>query len=147
MRKQFARSFSFSLISTMVLGLGSLVASAQTATPAPPATGDQPPASVGENEKGEKANSYQQFEHFLRTDPQASEQIKKNPELLNDPKFLSQHPGLDKYMQTHPNMAAEAKADPAKLMQQTHQAAKKHADYHKEHQQQPKPNPNMKPQH
>ena len=145
MRKQFARSFSFSLISTMVLGLGSLVASAQTATPAPPpAAGDQPPASL--SEKGDKANSYQQFEHFLRTDPQAAEQIKKNPQLLNDPNFLSQHPGLDKYMKTHPNMAEEAKADPGKLMQQTHQAAKKHADYHKEHEQ-PKPNPNMKPQH
>jgi len=140
MRKHLAFALAGGFVLALAFAVAPVAGFAQDQNAAPndnmpaPKENPNPPGP-----KGNKAESYRQFDHFLRTNPEAAEQIKKNPQLLNNPEFLSKHPGLQKYMSTHPDMAQDAKNDPGKLMQQTHEAAKRHAEYKKEHEHRPEP--------
>ncbi|HTA23734.1 MAG TPA: hypothetical protein VK763_09390 [Terriglobales bacterium] len=44
--------------------------------------------------------------------PQIANELKNNPKLIDDPKYLAQHPGLDSYLAQHPEIRQEAQAHP-----------------------------------
>ena len=42
------------------------------------------------------------FDQYLDSHREVAEQLRKNPALANDPSFLTNHPGLETYLQQHP---------------------------------------------
>ena len=49
---------------------------------------------------------------YAREHPKIADQLKNNPKLIDDPKYLAQHPGLDKYLAQHPEIRQAAQAHP-----------------------------------
>jgi len=49
---------------------------------------------------------------YLSHHPEIKEQLAKNPKLIDDPKYLATHPGLDKELADHPEIRNEAMAHP-----------------------------------
>lgn len=58
------------------------------------------------------------FDQFLDSHRETAEQIRKDPSLANNPKFLKDHPALQTYLQDHPAIRSEFKNDPSGFMQQ-----------------------------
>jgi hypothetical protein len=58
------------------------------------------------------------FDQFLDSHRETAEQIRKDPSLANNPKFLKDHPALQTYLQDHPATRSEIKNDPNGFMQQ-----------------------------
>lgn len=51
-------------------------------------------------------------DEFLSKHPEMAKQLNANPNLIDDPKYLSQHPGLQNYLNEHPGIANEWKNHP-----------------------------------
>jgi hypothetical protein len=51
-------------------------------------------------------------DEFARDHPKVANELKDNPKLIDDPKFLANHPGLDSYLAKHPEIRQEAQAHP-----------------------------------
>jgi hypothetical protein len=49
---------------------------------------------------------------FLSQHPALANQLSKNPNLVDDPKFVADHPALQNYMKDHPGVAQEWKDHP-----------------------------------
>src|SRR5215469_11722991 len=58
------------------------------------------------------------MDQFLDGHPEIAEQVRKNPALLNDKKFVSAHPELQSYLQQHPQVRQEATENPNAFMHQ-----------------------------
>jgi hypothetical protein len=54
---------------------------------------------------------------FLDKHPEVEQQLVANPGLLNDPKFIEQHPDLHVFLKRHPGVDGAAEAKPDRLMQ------------------------------
>ena len=64
--------------------------------------------------RGEMAS----MDQFLDSHPEVAEQVRKNPALLNDKKFIDVHPALQSYLQQHPRVRQEASENPNAFMHQ-----------------------------
>ena len=53
---------------------------------------------------------------FLDSHPEIEEQVRKDPSLLNDQKFVSSHPSLQQFLTQHPQAAEEIRENPSKFM-------------------------------
>jgi hypothetical protein len=97
-----------SIFRTLCLGAALVVPAslvyAQT-TPVPPTTQDE----ITERE-------VRNFDGYLDQHPEVAQQLKQNPNLINDPNYLSQHKELQQFLNTHPNAAAAIKQNPQKFM-------------------------------
>ncbi len=49
-------------------------------------------------------------------------ELKKNPKLIDDPKYLAQHPKLAKYLEEHPGAKEKIKQDPVGFFQHLKEA-------------------------
>jgi len=58
------------------------------------------------------------FDGFLDSHPEISEQIRKNPSLVNNGEFLQTHPALQTYLQDHPGIREEISENPNVFMHQ-----------------------------
>ena len=58
----------------------------------------------------------QNFDNFLDKHPEIREQLKQNPNLVNDPTYLSQHPQLQKFLRAHKEASEELKQNPQAFM-------------------------------
>ncbi len=58
------------------------------------------------------------MDRFLDSHPEVSEQLRKNPSLVNDKKFVQSHPALQSYLQQHPEVREEFRENPNAFMQQ-----------------------------
>src|SRR5205814_2281475 len=58
------------------------------------------------------------MDRFLDSHPEIAEQLRKNPALVNDSKFVHQHPALQSYLQQHPDVREEFRENPNAFMQQ-----------------------------
>jgi len=63
----------------------------------------------GDTSRAELSN----FNNFANRRWWLDDQLQKNPSLINDPTYLSQHPQLATYLKNHPNVAEEFKENPA----------------------------------
>jgi len=57
-------------------------------------------------------------DQFLDGHPEIAEQLKKNPALVNDPRFVQNHPDLQQYLQQHPGVREEFTENPNAFMHQ-----------------------------
>jgi uncharacterized protein VirK/YbjX len=85
------------------------IAQQTSATPVSPT-----PLQAGDNDitRGEVRN----FDGFLDRHPEVAEQLRQNPNLVNNPTFLSQHPELREFLKNHPEAAEELKENPRAFM-------------------------------
>lgn len=86
-------------------------------SPSPAATADQ---------REDVRDAQHNMGEFLGQHPELREQLNKNPNLINDPKFVSEHPDLQKYMQDHPKIADHWKAHPNSVMHHEQHYAEHH---------------------
>ena len=52
------------------------------------------------------------FENFLNAHPNTARELQQNPNLINDPQWMSHHQGLEEYMSNHPNVRADVHENP-----------------------------------
>jgi len=58
------------------------------------------------------------MDRFLDGHPEIAEQVRKDPSLLTNKKFVDQHPALQTYLQQHPQVRQEVAENPNNFMQQ-----------------------------
>jgi hypothetical protein len=59
-----------------------------------------------------------QFDQFMDGHREISEQLRKNPSLVNNEEFVKQHPALQTYLQEHPGVSEEIRENPNSFMRQ-----------------------------
>ncbi len=74
----------------------------------------QPDGRDREMTRGQMAG----MDRFLDSHPEIAEQLRKNPALVNDDKFVHQHTALQSYLQQHPETREEFRENPNAFMQQ-----------------------------
>jgi hypothetical protein len=62
--------------------------------------------------RGELSN----FDRWLDDHPDARQQLNQNPSLINNSQWLSQHPGLQTFLQNHPGVRDEIKENPSQFI-------------------------------
>ena len=58
------------------------------------------------------------FDRFLDSHPEVASDIRKDPSLVNNDDFVNRHPALQTYLQDHPAVRQQIKADPNAFMRQ-----------------------------
>jgi hypothetical protein len=58
------------------------------------------------------------FDQFLDGHPEISEQLRKDPSLVNNEEFVRNHPALQTYLHDHPAIREQIKQDPNAFMRQ-----------------------------
>jgi hypothetical protein len=58
------------------------------------------------------------FNQFLDSHPELSDQLRKDPSLVNNDDFVKQHPSLRSYLQDHPALRQQIKDDPNAFMRE-----------------------------
>jgi hypothetical protein len=53
---------------------------------------------------------------YLDHHPEVTQQIAGNPSLVDNPRFVANHPGLREYLENHPTVRAELKEHPYRFM-------------------------------
>jgi len=53
---------------------------------------------------------------FLNAHPEIADQLRRNPSLIDDRKWVAEHPALQNYLQDHPQMAQAFRTDPSAFM-------------------------------
>ena len=133
MEKMMKCSLVFAVaLAMLVLGtaVSSNVAIAQDASAAPQSTvpGPGQPAE----DPGARNNTDQAFDHWMRQNPQASQEIRNDPSLLNNPQYMANHPDLQKFMNEHPDFKNAVAKNPNKVVHRTehqqHMAREKKAE-------------------
>jgi len=64
--------------------------------------------------RGELAN----MDRFMDSHPEIAEQLRKDPSLVNDQKFVGNHPALQQFLVEHPGVREEYKENPNAFMNQ-----------------------------
>ena len=57
------------------------------------------------------------FHQFLSSNPRISGQLNADPLLINEPRYLDEHPGLQAYLYDHPLVNKDLREDPGLLLQ------------------------------
>ncbi len=58
------------------------------------------------------------FNQFLQTHPDTAEQLRKDPSLVNNQQFVSDHPALQSYLQDHPELRQQLQQSPNAFMRE-----------------------------
>ena len=56
-----------------------------------------------------------QFHLFLRDHPKVSTELRNNPRLANDKKYLDKHDDLEKFLKRHPSVRSEIVHHPSRV--------------------------------
>lgn len=94
--------------SAMLAGIPRM-ANAQTAVPTGPPTVQPPDHDTTRAE-------LRKFDGFLDNHPEVAEQLRKNPNLVNNPKYIAKHPQLHDFLEDHPRVREEVKENPRAFM-------------------------------
>src|ERR1700723_2025600 len=79
------------------------------------ASAQNTPALQGDDAtRQERAN----FNQFLDSHPELSDQLRKDPSLVNNDDYVKQHPALQTYLQDHPAVQQQIKSDPNAFMRE-----------------------------
>ncbi len=132
-------ALTLSILLTFAIGLGTGFAQSATTPPATPGTTPPTPApGVAPNtpptpapgvspsgpptpEPGSKDRA--QINNFLINHPQVADELHKDPNLINNPQWLSKHPEVGQWMSTHPNAQRLASEHPDWAVKQAETSA------------------------
>ena len=65
-------------------------------------------------------------DHYMDNHPEVAQQLQKNPGLVDDPKYMNNHPGLQDFMSNHPVARQDWKSHPYKFMNHEQHYNQKH---------------------
>lgn len=60
------------------------------------------------------------FDGYLDKHPDVAQELSRNPRLIDDPKYLANHPELRDYVRDHPRMARAFRRHPDRFMRREH---------------------------
>jgi hypothetical protein len=83
-----------------------------TTAPATPPTNDRPMSDRDDITRRDIA----EMDHFLDEHPEIAQQLRKDPSLIDNRKWVSDHPALQEYLQNHPQISATFRANPNLFM-------------------------------
>jgi len=84
-------------------------------------------AQYGKESKGELTRGQaNETDLFLKSHPEIAQQLQKNPGLVDNKQYLSQHPQLQQYLQKHPEIRQDWKDHPDKFEKRQTQYDKNH---------------------
>lgn len=66
---------------------------------------------------------------FLASHPEINEQLRKDPSLIDNRKWVSDHPALQEYLQSHPQVADAFRADPGVFMRDEERYDRQNGDH------------------
>src|SRR5215471_4902149 len=91
------------------------LASALSTTPA----GAQSQSTVPQDRDSDlRAWQLSGLDQFLDSHPELSEQIRKDPSLVNNEEFVENHPALQQYLQSHPEVREQLNQNPNAVLHQ-----------------------------
>ena len=115
---------SLASLLTLLLSLG-IAASAQTMQPAPAPTPNQPAANPPAQEPNQPAaapsrdditsREVAEMDRFLDSHPEIA-QLRKDPSLIDNRKWVGDHPALHEYLEKHPGVADAFRDHPDAFM-------------------------------
>ena len=65
-------------------------------------------------------------DRYMDSHPEVAQQLNKNPALVDDPKYVENHPGLHEYLRTHPVARRDWKSHPFRYMAAERRYDQKH---------------------
>src|SRR5580658_345864 len=68
------------------------------------------------------------FDHFLDSHREIAEQVRKNPSLVDDREFVTNHPALQTYLQDHPAVREQLRQNPNAFMQEENRLDRREDD-------------------
>jgi len=71
-----------------------------------------------DRDRGANRQELARFDRFLDNHREISEQLRKNPSLVDDREFVKNHPELQTFLQDHPGVREEIKQDPNRFMRE-----------------------------
>lgn len=69
-------------------------------------------------DRDDRRQEQARFDQFLDSHREIAEQLRKDPSLVNDPKFVKNHPPLQDYLKQHPGVSDALKDNPNAFMKQ-----------------------------
>jgi hypothetical protein len=73
------------------------------------------------------------FDKYIGSHPRVADELKGNPSLVNDPEWVSKHPGFQKFIQNHPAVREELKQNPGKIINHEKQVDRSSASHTSRH--------------
>ncbi|HYA27997.1 MAG TPA: hypothetical protein VEI95_04215 [Acidobacteriota bacterium] len=64
---------------------------------------------------GHMRNEVNLFQNFLRNHPKVSAELRANPKLVNNKKYLDKHEELSKFLKRHPDVKRELVNHPSRI--------------------------------
>jgi hypothetical protein len=83
-----------------------------TTGPATPPTSDRP---IGDRDDITRRD-IAEMDHFLDEHPEIAQQLRKDPSLIDNRRWVSDHPALQEYLQNHPQISATFRTNPNLFM-------------------------------
>ena len=71
---------------------------------------------VGDNDRDINRGELANMDRFMDNHPEISEQLRKNPSLVNNEEFVESHPALQQFLASHPGVREEMKENPNVFM-------------------------------
>lgn len=60
-------------------------------------------------------NEVRQFHSLMQSHPKVSEELRRNPKLVNSKRYLNKHDDLEKFLQRHPQVKQEIINHPSRV--------------------------------
>jgi hypothetical protein len=149
--KRYARAYFAPLLSLAMLSSVGTVVGGQTASgqtpgeqtaqpmqPAPPTSNSTDPTPVGPTPRPAPNPGPQDditrreiadMNNFLDTHPEIGEQLRKDPSLIDNRRWVADHPALQDYLHTHPDVAQAFRSDPNLFMRDEDRLARQDGGY------------------
>jgi hypothetical protein len=77
---------------------------------------EPPLPNTGTNDHDINRTELYNFDRYLDDHPGVSRELKNNPNLINDPNWLAQHPSTQQFLQNHPGVKEEIRENPTQFM-------------------------------
>ena len=81
------------------------------------------PAFAQENPNtayGQHHQYVERFDNYLDAHPEVSQDLRKNPHLIDGPAFIAHHPELHTYLEKHPHVREAFRRHPDRFMHREH---------------------------
>src|SRR5437879_1957132 len=104
----------------LVFGLAALSSAAQaqpqSQTQAQSGSQSQTQAQPAKTDNDITRRELRNFDQFLDSHPEIAEALRKDPSLINNPNWVSKHPGVRDWLEDHPNAREELKENPTAFL-------------------------------
>jgi hypothetical protein len=82
---------------------------------------------------GENHSYVEHFDSYLDAHPDVARDLRKDPRLIDDPRFVRNHPELHGYLQKHPEMTEDFRAHPDRFMHREHRYDRSESRWDRRH--------------